>query len=290
MHSHHTLLQNYDFSSDDAARLESLLPLARENIEKLDDKKVSQVTIIDLSLLPFEVLETVTGLLGRLILDFVSRFQDKDRASLPIVLALEEAQNYIPEKNNGDKESISKRVFERIAREGRKYGLSLLVSSQRPSELSKTVLSQCNSFIIHRLQNPEDQKYVRQLVSAANEDILQQLPVLPQQHAVIMGDAVRSPVQARINNADPTPNSNDPKFITNWLAELPEDFPDYIGIAAAWKKGEKYQKVENDLYKIDDPSIVEPGIEIPMNEQLKKDSPSAEQSIDESTEIDSLPF
>jgi DNA helicase HerA-like ATPase len=264
--------------------------LARENIEKLDDKKVSQVTIIDLSLLPFEVLETVTGLLGRLILDFVSRFQDKDRASLPIVLALEEAQNYIPEKNNGDKESISKRVFERIAREGRKYGLSLLVSSQRPSELSKTVLSQCNSFIIHRLQNPEDQKYVRQLVSAANEDILQQLPVLPQQHAVIMGDAVRSPVQARINNADPTPNSNDPKFITNWLADFPEDFPDYLGIATAWERGEKYQKIENGISIKDEPLIEEPGIEIPMNEQFTKCSPSAEQSIDESTEVDSLPF
>lgn len=214
--------------------------LAKGDLEQLEDKKVSQVTIIDMSLLPFEVLETVTGLIGRLILEFVSRFSEKDRASLPIVLALEEAQNYIPEKNNGDKESISKKVFERIAREGRKYGLSLLVSSQRPSELSKTVLSQCNSFIIHRLQNPEDQKYVRQLVSVANEDILQQLPVLPQQHVVIMGDAVRSPVQARINNADPTPNSNDPKFITNWLADQPEGFPDYKGIAAAWEKGEKY--------------------------------------------------
>lgn len=214
--------------------------LAKADLEQLEDKKVSQVTIIDMSLLPFEVLETVTGLIGRLILEFVSRFSEKDRASLPIVLALEEAQNYIPEKNNGDKESISKKVFERIAREGRKYGLSLLISSQRPSELSKTVLSQCNSFIIHRLQNPEDQKYVRQLVSAANEDILQQLPVLPQQHVVIMGDAVRSPVQARINDADPTPNSNDPKFIANWLADQPEGFPDYKGIAAAWEKGEKY--------------------------------------------------
>lgn len=214
--------------------------LDKQNHEKLNENKPSQVTIIDMSLLPFEVLETITGLIGRLILEFVSRFQEKDRAKLPIVLALEEAQNYIPEKNYRDRESVSKRVFERIAREGRKYGLSLLVSSQRPSELSKTVLSQCNSFIIHRLQNPEDQKYVRQLVSVANEDILQQLPVLPQQHVVIMGDAVRSPVQARINNADPTPNSNDPKFIANWLADQPEGFPDYKGIAAAWEKGEKY--------------------------------------------------
>ena len=214
--------------------------LEKTEIEKLQEDKSSQVTIIDMSLLPFEVLETITGLIGRLILDFTSRLSESNRGKLPIVIALEEAQNYIPEKNRGDRESIAKKVFERIAREGRKYGISLLVSSQRPSELSKTVLSQCNSFIIHRLQNPEDQKYVRQLVSAANEDILQQLPILPQQHVVVMGDAVRTPVQARINNANPRPNSNNPKFIENWTADLDENFPNYVKIAEAWEKGDKY--------------------------------------------------
>lgn len=223
--------------------------LAKEEIGKLVADKPSQVTIIDMSLLPYEVLETVTGLIGRLILEFVSRFPESDRGKLPMVIALEEAQNYIPEKNRGDRESIAKKVFERIAREGRKYGISLLVSSQRPSELSKTVLSQCNSFIIHRLQNPEDQKYVRQLVSAANEDILQQLPILPQQHVVIMGDAVRTPVQAKMNTANPRPNSNNPKFIENWTMDLPKDFPNYEKIADAWEKGEKYNT-----------KITEPGV------------------------------
>ncbi|PWA07547.1 ATP-binding protein [Flavobacterium laiguense] len=213
-----------------------------DTIDKLENLPniPSQITIIDMSLLPYEVLETITGLIGRLILDFVSRFPESDRGKLPMVIALEEAQNYIPEKNRGDKESIAKKVFERIAREGRKYGISLLVSSQRPSELSKTVLSQCNSFIIHRLQNPEDQKYVRQLVSAANEDILQQLPILPQQHVVIMGDAVRTPVQAKMNTANPRPNSNNPKFIENWTKDIPNDFPNYKEIGKAWEKGEKY--------------------------------------------------
>lgn len=217
--------------------------LAKTDQEKLAQNKPSQVTIIDMSLLPYEVLETITGLIGRLILEFVSRFPESDRGKLPIVVALEEAQNYIPEKNRGDRESIAKKVFERIAREGRKYGISLLVSSQRPSELSKTVLSQCNSFIIHRLQNPEDQKYVRQLVSAANEDILLQLPILPQQHVVIMGDAVRTPVQAKMNTANPRPNSNNPKFIENWTMNLPTDFPNYSKIAGGWEKGEKYNPV-----------------------------------------------
>jgi DNA helicase HerA-like ATPase len=214
--------------------------LAKKDVEKLIENRPSQITIIDMSLLPFEVLETITGLIGRLILEFVSRFPENDRGNLPMVIALEEAQNYIPEKNRGDRESIAKKVFERIAREGRKYGISLLVSSQRPSELSKTVLSQCNSFIIHRLQNPEDQKYVRQLVSAANEDILQQLPILPQQHVVIMGDAVRTPVQAKMNTANPRPNSNNPKFIENWIKDLPIDFPNYKKIADSWEKGTNY--------------------------------------------------
>lgn len=228
--------------------------LAKDDVEKLVAEKPSQVTIIDMSLLPFEVLETITGLIGRLILEFVSRFPESHRGKLPMVIALEEAQNYIPEKNRSDRESIAKKVFERIAREGRKYGISLLVSSQRPSELSKTVLSQCNSFIIHRLQNPEDQKYVRQLVSAANEDILQQLPILPQQHVVIMGDAVRTPVQAKMNTANPRPNSNNPKFIENWTMDLPKDFPNYEKIAEAWEKGERYNISNNQSEELGDPT------------------------------------
>lgn len=235
----------YQDADDDVFTEYYLKQTQKSDNENLDKTKPSQITIIDMSLLPFEVLETITGLIGRMILEFVSRFAEEDRGKLPIVIALEEAQNYIPEKNNGDRESIAKKVFERIAREGRKYGISLLVTSQRPSELSKTVLSQCNSFIIHRLQNPEDQKYVRQLVSAANEDILQQLPILPQQHVIIMGDAVRTPVQARMNTANPRPNSNNPEFIENWTKENEKDFPDYKGIAEAWEKGEKYTLIKD---------------------------------------------
>ena len=187
----------------------------------------NQITIINMSLLPFQVLETITGLIGRLILEFLSRFDKEERGIMPIVIALEEAQNYIPEKNQKDRDSISRKVFERIAREGRKYGLSLLVSSQRPSELSKTVLSQCNSFIVHRIQNPDDQTYIRKLVSAANSEILSQLPTLPQQHVIIMGDCVRTPVVARMNTAKPRPNSNDPEFVNNWIKSKKNDYKKY---------------------------------------------------------------
>lgn len=206
---------------------------------KREEKTCNQITIIDMSLLPFQVLETITGLVGRMILEFLSRFDKDERGSVPVVIALEEAQNYIPEVNRKDRESISKRVFERIAREGRKYGLSLVVSSQRPSELSKTVLSQCNSFIVHRIQNPDDQSYIRKLVSSANSEILNQLPSLPQQHVIIMGDCVRTPIVARMNDANPRPNSNNPSFVENWLKD---DVADYEAVAKKWteqnEKGE----------------------------------------------------
>jgi DNA helicase HerA-like ATPase len=174
-------------------------------------------------MLSSDVLENVTGVVGRLILEFLQRIQkvpnnQHQRGDLPVLIVLEEAQNYIPEKNKTqDRISISKRVFERIAREGRKYGLGLILSSQRPSELSKTILSQCNTFIVHRLQNPEDQKYVRQIISSANEDLLNQLPILPQQHAIIMGDGVRSPVQLKMRDVNPKPDSSNPKFIKKWM-------------------------------------------------------------------------
>ena len=210
-----------------------------KNVIKEGEAKHNQITIIDMSLLPFQVLETITGLIGRMILEFLSRFDKAKRGSIPVVIALEEAQNYIPEVNRKDRESISKKVFERIAREGRKYGLSLVVSSQRPSELSKTVLSQCNSFIVHRIQNPDDQSYIRKLVSSANSEILSQLPTLPQQHVIVMGDCVRTPIVARMNDANPRPNSNNPEFISNWIND---GIADYERVTKDWTEQSKEQE------------------------------------------------
>ena len=210
-----------------------------KNNNVLDKDKKSQITIIDLSLLPYELLETITALIGRLILEFSQRINKVNeykgkRGEMPIVMILEEAQNYIPEIDYNGKKSIAKKTFERISREGRKFGLSLIVSSQRPSELSKTILSQCNSFIVHRLQNPEDQKYIKQIVSSANSDLLNLLPVLPQQHAIIMGEAVRSPVQLKINDIKTKPDSSNPKYIKQWLKK--ENDIDIDKVVKEWIK------------------------------------------------------
>lgn len=197
-----------------------------------------KVVVIDLSLLASEVLENVTALIGRLILEFLQRLGESGnrnaRGSLPVVLVLEEAQNYIREQRFGEEESISRAVFERIAREGRKYGLSLVVASQRPSELSKTVLSQCNSFVVHRLQNPEDLRYFRDIVPGIFGPLLEQLPALAPQTALVLGECVRAPALVRIREARPVPRSRDPKFYDYWVSETPR-VPDVEKICRFWE-------------------------------------------------------
>jgi energy-coupling factor transporter ATP-binding protein EcfA2 len=196
------------------------------------------LVILDLSLLAAEVLENVTALIGRLILDFLQRLGEyggeEARGSLPVVLVLEEAQNYIREPRFGEEESISRVVFERIAREGRKYGLGLVVASQRPSELSKTVLSQCSSFIVHRLQNPEDLRYFKEIVPGIYGPLLDQLPALAPQTALVLGECVRAPALVRIREARPVPRSRDPKFYRYWVAEKPEE-PNVEEICGIWE-------------------------------------------------------
>jgi len=196
------------------------------------------VVILDLSLLAAEVLENVTALIGRLVLEFLQRLGEHGgegaRGSLPVVLVLEEAQNYIQQPRSVDEESISRTVFERIAREGRKYGLSLVVASQRPSELSKTVLSQCSSFIVHRLQNPEDLRYFKDIVPGIYGPMLEQIPALAPQTALVLGECVPAPALVKIREARPVPRSRDPQFYRYWVNdELPE--LDVEGICAKWE-------------------------------------------------------
>ena len=203
-----------------------------------NDADAVDVVILDLSLLAAEVLENVTALIGRLILEFLQRLGEhggeEARGSLPVVLVLEEAQNYIQQPRFAEEESISRVVFERIAREGRKYGLSLVVSSQRPSELSKTVLSQCNSFIVHRLQNPEDIRYFKEIVPGIYGPLLEQLPALAPQTALVLGECVPAPALVKIREARPVPRSRDPQFYGYWASNT-APVVDVECICAQWE-------------------------------------------------------
>lgn len=203
-----------------------------------DGEKPANVVILDLSLLATEVLENVTALVGRLILEFLQRLGEyggeEARGSLPVVLVLEEAQNYIRQPRFAEEESIARAVFERIAREGRKYGLSLIVASQRPSELSKTVLSQCNSFIVHRLQNPEDLRYFKEIVPSIYGPMLEQIPALAPQTALVLGECVPAPALIKVREACPTPRSRDPQFYRYWTSDNPP-FIDVEDICSRWE-------------------------------------------------------
>lgn len=195
--------------------------------------------IVDLSLLASEVLENVTALIGRLIHEFLQRLSDPvsgvGRGEFPVVLVLEEAQNYIREVRGAEEESISKQVFERIAREGRKFGLGLVIASQRPSELSKTVLSQCNSFLVHRLQNPEDLRYFREIVPGIYDQLLDQLPALAPGSALVLGECVQAPALVEMRPVDPAPRSKNPKFFKSWTSDVAP--PDVEAVCAKWEGG-----------------------------------------------------
>lgn len=173
------------------------------------------VTIFDLSLIANDVLENVTALLGRILFDFAVRSQP--RAEHPVMLVLEEAHRFIPSRlDSTGGASRSAAVFERIAKEGRKFGLSLLLASQRPSELSETVVAQCGTVIAHRLTHEADQRLLRHATALSSRALLEQLPSLAQQHALVTGVSTGVPVAVRIRDVENPPKSDDPDFIGTW--------------------------------------------------------------------------
>jgi hypothetical protein len=141
------------------------------------------------------------------------------RNKMPVHLILEEAHRYISEKPSRFAIDAAQ-TFQRIAKEGRKYGVFLIVASQRPSELSKTVLSQCNNYIIHRIQNPDDLGQIRQMTPFISDTVLRRLPSLPKQHALIFGNAVNIPTTFKVRDAKPTPNSDDTQIRDLWYVPV----------------------------------------------------------------------
>jgi len=156
----------------------------------------------------------VSCVLSRLVYETIKKL--KNRNSFPVNLVLEEAHRYVSDHPNRAFLKANK-IFEQIAKEGRKFGMFLTISSQRPSELSKTVLSQCSNFIVHRIQNPEDLSHIRQITPHISETILKRMPSIPTQHALIFGHAVNLPTTFKVNDASPTPKSENNKISLNWF-------------------------------------------------------------------------
>ena len=179
------------------------------------------MTIIDLSGVPSEIVDVVVSMLCRAVFDFA--LWNTSRPSLPVLLVCEEAHRYIGADNAGF--GPTKAVMSRIAKEGRKYGVSLCLVSQRPSELSLGILSQCNTLFVLRMSNGPDQDFVRDAVPESGLGLLNALPALRMQEAIVVGEGVTVPMRIRFDDLEPEhqPRSGAVSFSKAWRREIDED-------------------------------------------------------------------
>lgn len=208
--------------------------------EYIGKDKAESLTIIDLSLLPSDVTSIVTAVIARMIFEAQQRYLKINKRCLPTVLIMEEA-HYFVKRYNDDAENIGPntqccKIFEKIAREGRKFGLGLVLSSQRPSELSPTVLSQCNSFLLHRISNDRDQELVGRLLPDNMRGVLREMPSLPSQYAVLLGWASELPLLVKMRTLPESqrPQSEDPDYWDVWTGKN-ECGLDWTAIANEWQ-------------------------------------------------------
>jgi DNA helicase HerA-like ATPase len=189
-----------------------------------------QLAIVDLSLVPSDVIHIVIAVLARIIFESSQRYRkhQPDGKALPTVLVLEEAHSFVHRVADTDSHVVSasrlcREAFERIAREGRKFGLGLVLASQRPSELSATVLAQCNTFLLHRIVNDSDQDLVARLVPDNVAGLLRELPSLPSRQAILLGWATPIPILVEVRELPDAqrPQSADPDFWDVWTLIKP---------------------------------------------------------------------
>jgi len=186
------------------------------------------IKVVDFSEVPSDVLPVVTGVFARLLYDVQLWMQPEKRT--PFVFVCDEAHLYLPVRDDAD--AVEKQAlysFERIAKEGRKYGVSLLVVSQRPSDVSRTILSQCNNFLILRLTNDQDQNVVRRLMPDSLAGVLDGLPLLDIGEALLLGDAILLPARIKLKFPAIEPLSQTRNFWQEWG----EKAPDSAAVAAA---------------------------------------------------------
>jgi hypothetical protein len=183
----------------------------------------TNIVIVDCSMLAYDVLPFFCAVLGRLILELRAHTEPPQRTFQPFVLVLEEAHNYLKpgRENESHGARLSREAFERIAKEGRKFGLSLIIASQRPSDVSATVLSQCANFVVHRIQNPEDIDYFKKILPTGSRDVLDQLPILAPGDGLLIGSAINVPARVKVTKPSPEPQSETPKPWRAWQQGQP---------------------------------------------------------------------
>ena len=177
-------------------------------------ERTKQLITIDLSEVGTDVLELLTSVLSRMIFDYRKQKMGHDRRERPIHLILDEAHRYIRKDANY---IMRENIFEKIAREGRKYSLYLIISSQRPSELSQTVLSQCGNYIVHRIQNEVDMKYIYSVLPYFSDDYITKIKQAIPGEALIFGNCVPMPLMVKVTKANPAPNSDNCIINEEWF-------------------------------------------------------------------------
>lgn len=210
--------------------------------KKNDQDINSNVTIIDLSGIPFEALSISVSLISRIMFEYGYYYKRKleiERKSCetPVLLVYEEAHKYVPRSYLVKYRSVCESI-ERIAKEGRKYGVTLCIVSQRPSEISETIFSQCNSFLVMRLTNPDDQNYVKKLLPDSMSGLTDTLSTLSTGQALIVGDAIVIPSIVNVDRCDEnhSPSSNDIPYLEIWKEEWKD--VNFSDITTTWKNVE----------------------------------------------------
>lgn len=201
-----------------------------EMLMKLFSVSESQrgIKIIDFSEVPSDVLPIITGVLARLLYN-IQFWMDKD-ARHPLTIICDEAHLYLPVRDAAEAaEKRALEAFERIAKEGRKYGVSLLVVSQRPSDVSRTILSQCNNFLVLRLTNDQDQSVVKRLLPESMVGITDILPLLDLGEALLLGDSILLPTRIKLDKPTIAPESATRQFWSDWANQEPK--PDAVSKA-----------------------------------------------------------
>ena len=183
---------------------------------------LSNVTILDLSGIPFDVLSISVSLISRILFEYgyyYKKVLEAESAAcnndIPLLLVYEEAHKYVPNSDMA-KYRASRDSIERIAKEGRKYGVSLLLASQRPSEISDTIFAQCSNYVAMRLTNPNDQACVKKLLPDTLGDLINKLPSLKAGEGLLIGDAVVLPSVVKIDLCNPAPSSSDIPYWDLW--------------------------------------------------------------------------
>ena len=184
------------------------------------DDSCPGIKVIDFSEVPSDVLPVVAGTFARLLYDV--QFWLRAEKRTPFCLVCDEAHLYLPVKEDADAaEKQALATFERIAKEGRKYGVSLLVVSQRPADVSRTILSQCNNFFVLRLTNDSDQSVVKRLMPESMGGLTEILPLLDTGEALLLGDAVMLPTRIRLDIPSIHPKSGTRNFWKEWGTQRP---------------------------------------------------------------------